>query len=282
MIKIPTTVGADVRRALDEDIRSGDVTADLIPESTQGHASLITRDAMVMAGIPYADEVFTQVDAKVRIDWHVKEGELIDANTKLATLKGPARALLTGERTALNFIQLLSAVATRTHNLATLLQGTDAKLFDTRKTIPGLRDAQKYAVKVGGGENHRIGLFDQILIKENHIAAAGSITQAIQVARQMHPTIKVQVEVETFTELTEALAAQPDIIMLDNFDIEALRQAIQQRSDSGLTQIEFEASGGITEQNLAEIGATGVDRISLGTLTKDIRAIDLSMRVELS
>ena len=282
MSKIPTTVAADVRRALDEDIRSGDVTADLIPESTQGHASLITRDAMVMAGIPYADEVFTQVDAKVRIDWHVKEGELIDANTKLATLTGPARALLTGERTALNFIQLLSAVATRTHNLATLLHGTDAKLFDTRKTIPGLRDAQKYAVKVGGGENHRIGLFDQILIKENHIAAAGSITQAIQVARQMHPTIKVQVEVETFTELTEALAAQPDIIMLDNFDIEALRQAIQQRSDSGLTQIEFEASGGITEQNLAEIGATGVDRISLGTLTKDIRAIDLSMRVELS
>jgi nicotinate-nucleotide pyrophosphorylase (carboxylating) len=282
MIKIPTTVAADVRRALDEDIRSGDVTADLIPESTQGHASLITRDAMVVAGIPYADEVFTQVDAQVRIDWHVKEGERIDENTKLATLTGPARALLTGERTALNFIQLLSAVATRTHDLAMLLDGTNARLFDTRKTIPGLRDAQKYAVKVGGGENHRIGLFDQILIKENHIAAAGSITQAIQVARQMHPTIKVQVEVETFAELNEALASKPDIIMLDNFDIEALRHAIQLRTQSGLEQIEFEASGGITEQNLAEIGATGVDRISLGTLTKDIRAIDLSMRVELS
>lgn len=282
MIKIPTTVAADVRRALDEDIRSGDVTADLIPESTQGHASLITRDAMVVAGIPYADEVFTQVDAQVRIDWHVNEGERIDANTKLATLTGPARALLTGERTALNFIQLLSAVATRTHDLAMLLDGTNARLFDTRKTVPGLRDAQKYAVKVGGGENHRIGLFDQILIKENHIAAAGSITQAIQVARQMHPTIKVQVEVETFAELNEALASKPDIIMLDNFDIEALRHAIQLRAQSGLEQIEFEASGGITEQNLAEIGATGVDRISLGTLTKDIRAIDLSMRVELS
>ena len=166
--------------------------------------------------------------------------------------------------------------------MATLLDGTQARLFDTRKTIPGLRDAQKYAVKVGGGENHRIGLFDQILIKENHIAAAGSITQAIQAARQLHPMVKVQVEIETFAELKEALDARPDIIMLDNFDRQALEKAVQQRSHAGLEQIEFEASGGITERNLAEIGATGVDRISLGTLTKDIRAIDLSMRVELS
>jgi len=166
--------------------------------------------------------------------------------------------------------------------LATLLDGTQARLFDTRKTIPGLRDAQKYAVKVGGGENHRIGLFDQILIKENHIAAAGSITQAIQAARQLHPMVKVQVEVETFAELKEAVDARPDIIMLDNFDRQALEKAVQQRSHAGLEQIEFEASGGITERNLAEIGATGVDRISLETLTKDICAIDLSMRVELS
>ena len=282
MIQIPTTLAVDVRRALDEDIRTGDVTADLIPESTQGNASLITRDPMVIAGIPYADEVFKQVDSNVLINWHVTEGDWVDANTKLATFQGPARALLTGERTALNFIQMLSAVATRTRELATLLDGTQARLFDTRKTIPGLRDAQKYAVKVGGGENHRIGLFDQILIKENHIAAAGSITQAIQAARQLHPTVKIQVEVETFTELKEALDARPDIIMLDNFDRQALEQAVQQRSHAGLEQIEFEASGGITERNLAEIGATGVDRISLGTLTKDIRAIDLSMRVELS
>jgi len=282
MIQIPTTVAADVRRALDEDSRTGDVTADLIPENTQGLASLITRDPMVMTGIPYADEVFKQVDSRVLINWHVTEGDWVDANTKLATFQGPARALLTGERTALNFIQMLSAVATRTRELATLLDRTQARLFDTRKTIPGLRDAQKYAVKVGGGENHRIGLFDQILIKENHIAAAGSITQAIQAARQLHPTVKVQVEVETFTELKEALDARPDIIMLDNFDRQALEKAVQQRSHAGLEQIEFEASGGITERNLAEIGATGVDRISLETLTKDICAIDLSMRVELS
>lgn len=282
MIQVPTTVAADVRRALDEDIRTGDVTADLIPADADAHASLLTRDPMVIAGIPYAEEVFRQLDSRVGIDWLVREGDHIEANTHLARFTGPARALLTGERTALNFIQMLSAVASRTRDLAMLVKGTPARVFDTRKTIPGLRDAQKYAVKVGGGDNHRIGLFDQILIKENHIASAGSITQAIQAARQMHPTIKVQVEVETFVELEEAFNAQPDIIMLDNFDINALKEAVQQRANAGLQHIELEASGGITEENLSAIGTTGVDRISLGTLTKDIRAIDLSMRVELS
>jgi nicotinate-nucleotide pyrophosphorylase (carboxylating) len=282
MIQVPTTVAADVRHALDEDIRTGDVTADLIPADADGHASLLTRDPMVIAGIPYAEEVFRQLDSRVGIDWLVREGDHIEANTQLARFTGPARALLTGERTALNFIQMLSAVASRTRDLAMLVKGTPARVFDTRKTIPGLRDAQKYAVKVGGGDNHRIGLFDQILIKENHIASAGSITQAIQAARQMHPTIKVQVEVETFGELEEAFNAQPDIIMLDNFDINALKEAVQQRANAGLQHIELEASGGITEENLSAIGTTGVDRISLGTLTKDIRAIDLSMRVELS
>ena len=282
MIQVPTTVATDVRRALDEDIRTGDVTADLIPADADGHASLLTRDPMVIAGIPYAEEVFRQLDSRVGIDWLVREGDHIEANTQLARFIGPARALLTGERTALNFIQMLSAVASRTRDLAMLVKGTPARVFDTRKTIPGLRDAQKYAVKVGGGDNHRIGLFDQILIKENHIASAGSITQAIHAARQMHPTIKVQVEVETFVELEEAFNAQPDIIMLDNFDINALKEAVQQRANAGLQHIELEASGGITEENLSTIGTTGVDRISLGTLTKDIRAIDLSMRVELS
>jgi nicotinate-nucleotide pyrophosphorylase (carboxylating) len=237
---------------------------------------------MVVAGLPYATETFAQIDPRVVITWLVNEGDAINAGSQLAIFEGPARALLTAERTALNFIQLLSAVATRTHQLAQLLDGTSAKLFDTRKTLPGLRDAQKYAVKVGGGENHRIGLFDQILIKENHIAASGSITQAIQTARRLHPNVKVQVEVETFEELDEALAAQPDIIMLDNFDTQALQQALSRRSAAHCDHIEFEASGGITEENLREIGLSGVDRISLGTLTKDIRAIDLSMRVELS
>ena len=267
---------------MQEDIRSGDVTADLISEAQTGRAVLMTREAMIIAGLPYATETFAQVDPEVVITWLVNEGDAINAGSQLAIFEGPARALLTAERTALNFIQLLSAVATRTHQLAQLLNGTSAKLFDTRKTLPGLRDAQKYAVKVGGGENHRIGLFDQVLIKENHIAASGSITQAIQTARRLHPSVKVQVEVETFEELDEALAAQPDIIMLDNFDTQALQQALSRRSTAHCDHIEFEASGGITEENLREIGLSGVDRISLGTLTKDIRAIDLSMRVELS
>lgn len=282
MHSIPRTLPADVSRALQEDIRSGDVTADLISATQTGRAVLMTREAMVVAGLPYATETFAQVDPGVVITWLVNEGDAINAGSQLAIFEGPARALLTAERTALNFIQLLSAVATRTHQLAQLLDGTSAKLFDTRKTLPGLRDAQKYAVKVGGGENHRIGLFDQILIKENHIAASGSITQAIKTARRLHPNVKVQVEVETFEELDEALAAQPDIIMLDNFDIQSLRQALSRRSATHCNHIEFEASGGITEENLREIGLSGVDRISLGTLTKDIRAIDLSMRVELS
>jgi len=282
MHSIPRTLRADVSRVLQENIRSGDVTADLISETQTGRSVLMTREDMIVAGLPYATETFAQVDPGVVITQLVNEGDAINAGSQLAIFEGPARALLTAERTALNFIQLLSAVATRTHQLAQLLDGTSAKLFDTRKTLPGLRDAQKYAVKVGGGESHRIGLFDQILIKENHIAASGSITQAIQTARRSHPNVKVQVEVETFEELDEALAAQPDIIMLDNFDTQALQQALSRRSATQCDHTEFEASGGITEENLKEIWLSGVDRISLGTLTKDIRASDLSMRVELS
>ena len=254
MHPIPSTLSADVSRALQEDIQSGDVTTDLIPEAQTGRAVLITRESMIVAGLPYATETFAQVDPKVVVTWLVDESDAIEAGSQLAIFEGPARALLTAERTALNFIQMLSAVATRTHQLAQLLEGTSATLFDTRKTIPGLRDAQKYAVKVGGGENHRIGLFDQILIKENHIATSQSITQAIQSARRLHPRVKVQVEVETFEELDEALAAQPDIIMLDNFDTQALQQALSRRSATQCDHIEFEVSGGITEENLREIG----------------------------
>jgi nicotinate-nucleotide pyrophosphorylase (carboxylating) len=282
MHPVPSTLSADVNRALQEDIRSGDVTADLIPGAQTGRAVLITREAMIVAGLPYATETLAQVDPEVIVTWLVHEGDAIKAGSQLAIFIGPVRSLLTAERTALNFIQLLSAVATRTYHLTKLLDGTSAKLFDTRKTLPGLRDAQKYAVKVGGGESHRIGLFDQILIKENHIAASGSITQAVQSARRLHPRLKVQVEVETLEELDEALATKPDIIMLDNFDTRALQQALRRRSAAHCDHIEFEASGGITEENLREVGLSGVDRISLGTLTKDIRAIDLSMRVELS
>jgi len=278
----PDSLRDDVRRALAEDLGSGDVTADLIPIDRHATAALITRDAMVLAGQPYVRETFAQIDPSVTLEWFADEGDAVAAGTQLATLRGPARALLTGERTALNFLQCLSAVATKTRQLAAALEGTPAKLFDTRKTLPGLRLAQKYAVRVGGGYNHRIGLFDQVLIKENHIAAAGGLTEAVRAAQLLHPEVKIQVEVETHAELMEAFAAKPDIIMLDNFDLDGLKLAVVERQTLGLVDIELEASGGITEANLAEIGQTGVDRISLGTLTKDISAIDLSMRVELS
>ena len=276
------TLADDVRRALEEDIGAGDVTADLIPEDTQANATLITRVPMVLCGRPHAEEVFGQLDPKVTIAWQGNEGDAFEANSVIAHFEGPARSLLSGERTALNFLQCLSAVATITRRLSALLDDTRAGLYDTRKTLPGLRYAQKYAVSVGGGQNHRIGLFDQVLIKENHIAAAGSLTQAVKQARHHHPSIRVQVEVETPSEFEEALACRPDIIMLDNFDSDALAHAVKRRDQLGLTGIELEASGGITEANLRVIGLTGVDRISLGTLTKDISAIDLSMRVELS
>ena len=278
----PESMPDEVARALAEDIGNGDVTADLIPAERQAKAQLITREAMVLAGSPYMQETFRQLDPNVDIQWHASEGDKLEPGACIATCVGPARALLTGERTALNFVQCLSAVATKTRALAHLLNGTPAALFDTRKTLPGLRMAQKYAVRIGGGMNHRIGLFDQVLIKENHIAAAGGLTEAVQAAKRFHPDLKIQVEVETIQELFEAFEAEPDIIMLDNFDCEGLKFAVQERNSKGLMAIELEASGGITADNLAAIGATGVDRISLGTLTKDISAIDLSMRVELS
>ena len=275
------TIQQDVARALAEDIGRGDVTAQLIPEAQQAQATIITREFMVIAGTAFVTETFRQLDDAIGIEWHVAEGDVVQSGTCLASLRGQARGLLTGERTALNFLQMLSGIATKTHQLALKLKGTRAGLFDTRKTIPGLRQAQKYAVSVGGGHNHRIGLFDQVLIKENHIAACGSLTQAIVAARTLHPTLRVQVEVETFDEFHEALAAEPDIIMLDNFEVPQLIEAVGIR-DRLKPTIELEASGGITEANLALVGETGVDRISLGTLTKDIAAIDLSMRVELS
>ena len=260
---------------LEEDIGSGDITAAIIPESALAYAEVITREAMVICGQAWFNEVFAQLNPKVVINWLVTEGEMLPANTLLCTVQGQARALLTGERTALNWVQMLSATATVAKEYADAVVGTGCKVLDTRKTIPGLRDAQKYAVACGGAYNHRIGLYDGVLIKENHIMAAGSITNAIQAARQL-TTVPVEVEVETIGELQEALAAKPDRIMLDNFSLEDLRTAVALTSGA----VELEASGNISLETIRSIAETGVDYISIGALTKHVKAIDLSMRIK--
>ncbi len=260
---------------LEEDIGSGDITAAIIPEAAQAYAEVITREAMVMCGQAWFNEVFRQLNSDVLIDWLVVEGDFVPANTLLCTVQGQARALLTGERTALNWVQLLSATATVAKHYADAVAGTGCKVLDTRKTIPGLRDAQKYAVSCGGAYNHRIGLYDGVLIKENHIMAAGSITEAIQVARQL-TTVTVEVEVETMAELTEALAAKPDRIMLDNFNLDDLRSAVALTAGT----VELEASGNISLDTIRSVAETGVDYISIGALTKHVQAVDLSMRIK--
>ena len=260
---------------LEEDIGSGDITAAIIPEAAQAYAEVITREAMVMCGQAWFNEVFRQLNSDVLIDWLVAEGDFVPANTLLCTVQGQARALLTGERTALNWVQLLSATATVAKHYADAVAGTGCKVLDTRKTIPGLRDAQKYAVSCGGAYNHRIGLYDGVLIKENHIMAAGSITKAIQVARQL-TTVTVEVEVETLAELTEALAAKPDRIMLDNFKLDDLRTAVALTAGT----VELEASGNISLDTIRSVAETGVDYISIGALTKHVQAVDLSMRIK--
>ena len=260
---------------LEEDIGSGDITAAIIPEAAQAYAEVITREAMVMCGQAWFNEVFRQLNSDVLIDWLVVEGDFVPANTLLCTVQGQARALLTGERTALNWVQLLSATATIAKHYADAVAGTGCKVLDTRKTIPGLRDAQKYAVSCGGAYNHRIGLYDGVLIKENHIMAAGSITKAIQVARQL-TTVTVEVEVETMAELTEALAAKPDRIMLDNFNLDDLCSAVALTAGT----VELEASGNISLDTIRSVAETGVDYISIGALTKHVQAVDLSMRIK--
>ena len=267
-----------VSRALDEDIREGDVTASLVAPEQQAHAKIITRQPAVICGRPWVDEVLRQVDPGIIPEWHIKDGDQVRADTLLLELKGKARSLLTAERTALNFLQLLSGTATRTNTYVQMVEGTRATLLDTRKTIPGLRLAQKYAVRTGGAENHRIGLFDAFLIKENHIEASGSITAAIETARQLHGDLRVEVEVENLEQLAEAIKASPDWIMLDNFTLEDMRSAVGVASGTG---IKLEASGGIeTSDELRKIASTGVDYISIGALTKHTEAIDLSMRLQ--
>ena len=266
----------EIRSFLEEDIGSGDITAAIIPENAQAQAEVLTREDMTVCGQAWFDAVLKYLDAKVKINWMVAEGAVVEKNTLLCKVSGSARALLTGERTALNLLQLLSATATVSRLYADAVAGTGCKVLDTRKTIPGLREAQKYAVACGGCYNHRIGLYDGVLIKENHIMAAGSITKAIKAVREL-TSVTVEVEVESMTELAEALAAKPDRIMLDNFSVEALRAAVA--LNAGV--IELEASGNIELNNIRDIAETGVDYISIGALTKHVKAVDLSMRINL-
>ena len=263
-----------VALALAEDVGSGDLTAALIPEQDQAEATVISRENAVLCGTAWFDAVFRQLDPGVTVAWQATDGERVAPDQLLCTLRGPARVLLTGERTALNFLQLLSATATLARRYADCVAGTGATILDTRKTLPGLRLAQKYAVRCGGCQNHRIGLFDAVLIKENHIMAAGSIGKAIATARHLHPGVKVEVEVESLAELAEALQAQPDIIMLDNFDRAGMVEAV--RITAG--RVKLEASGNVNFDTVRAIAETGVDYISIGGLTKDVRAVDLSMR----
>ena len=265
-----------VKTALAEDVGSGDVTAKLIADHQQAKATVITRQQAIIAGKPWVDEVILQVDSGIETTWLVEEGASVAAGTELFTCSGKAASILTAERTSLNFLQTLSGTATITRHYADLIRHTSAKLLDTRKTIPGLRLAQKYAVSVGGGLNHRVGLFDAFLIKENHILAAGSIATAIQKARTLAPELRLEIEVESLAELDEALQETPDWIMLDNFSLSDLQLAVANRPANVL----FEASGGIDgEHELIAIAETGVDFISMGAITKNCRSIDLSMRL---
>lgn len=269
------TIEANVRLAIEEDVSTGDITAELIPESQQATAQIISRDQAVIAGRAWVDEVFKQVDPRVEVDWMVADGDCVQPNTLLFTLQGSARSLLTGERAALNFLQTLSGTATIAKQYSDKVANTSVKLLDTRKTLPGLRLAQKYAVTCGGCYNHRIGLFDAFLIKENHILAAGGIESAISQAKTNHPGKPVEVEVESFDELNQALHAGADIIMLDNFTPDQMREAVALVNGKA----KLEASGNITDDTLVSYAETGVDYISIGALTKHCRAIDLSMRL---
>lgn len=268
------SIQLNIQQALQEDIGDGDITALLTPEDEQATATIISREDMILAGQPWVNALIAAFDSSVQITWLKNDGDLVRANETLFKLAGSARSLLTVERPALNFVQTLSAVATKTAEYVKQLDGLNTKLLDTRKTLPGLRIAQKYAVAVGGGQNHRLGLFDAFLIKENHIMAAGGIAQAIAKAHQIAPGKPVEVEVETWAELDQALEAQADIVMLDNFSQQQMIDAVKHVAG----RCKLEASGNITIDNLREVATTGVDYISMGVLTKDVKAVDLSMR----
>ena len=271
-------ISADVERALAEDIGQGDATAGLLPSNAQAHAELTCREQAVIAGCAWFDGCFRRLDPAVRIEWLVSDGEQASAGDVICRLYGHARTLVTAERAALNFLQLLSATATITASYVAAVAGTTVRVLDTRKTIPGLRVAQKYAVRCGGGHNQRMGLYDAILIKENHIIAAGSISAAVQAAREQQPRLMVEVEVENLAELAEAIGAGADRIMLDNFDLPQMTEAV--RYTAG--RVPLEASGNVDLKTIGPFARTGVDFISVGALTKHIRAVDLSLRLRLN
>jgi nicotinate-nucleotide pyrophosphorylase (carboxylating) len=278
---LPADLGQQVARALSEDVAGGDVTANLVPARQRVRGRVITREPMILCGIAWVEETFRQLDPNISLAWTLAEGARAEADATLLTIEGPARPILTGERTALNFLQLLSATATEARRYADAVAGTGCTILDTRKTIPGLRTAQKYAVRCGGARNHRMGLYDMVLIKENHIAAAGSLTQAIGNARRAAPRLQVETEVESLAQLEEALVARPDIVMLDNFTLADLRTAVSRNRQVG-SPVRLEASGGASLETVRAIAATGVDFISVGSITKHVHAIDLSMRLEYS
>ena len=268
-------VADDVARALAEDLGPGDATADLLDADDTAHARVITREDATLAGRPWFDACFRAIDPQVEIHWHAKDGERVAANTVLCDIRGRARALVSAERSALNFLQLLSGTATTTARYVDAVAGTRTRILDTRKTIPGLRVAQKYAVRCGGGVNHRIGLYDAVLIKENHVIAHGSIAGAVAEARRLHPALPLICEVESMDELRQAMAAGVDRVLIDEFSADDMRAAVKLSNGT----MPIEVSGGVTLDTVAAIAATGVDYVSIGSLTKHLRAIDLSMRV---
>ena len=270
----PDIVAADVARAISEDVGSGDVSAQLIPADRRAHARIVSREAGVVSGIDWADATFRRLSPAIRIEWAVADGDTLFPEQSLCLISGPARAMLTAERVALNFLQTLSATATVTRQHVDAIEGTGANILDTRKTLPGLRHGQKKAVVDGGGMNHRMGLHDMVMLKENHIQAAGSITRAVRAAQGMAPELPLEVEVETLEQMEEALAAGVTRILLDNFDPARLREAVARNAG----RAKLESSGNVTLETLREVAETGVDYISVGALTKHVRALDLSMR----
>jgi nicotinate-nucleotide pyrophosphorylase (carboxylating) len=277
----PKDLDSQVATALREDVGSGDVTAELVPRTQNVRGRVITREDAVLSGRPWVDETFRQLDPDIRLTWHAADGDRIIANSVIFEIEGPARAVLTGERTALNFMQLLSATATVARRFVDAVAGTGCVILDTRKTLPGLRTAQKYAVRCGGAQNHRLGLYDMVLIKANHIAAAGSLSGAIASARRTSPQVPVEVEVESLAEFQEALAARPDIILLDEFSQPDMVEAVAINRAQG-RPVKIEASGSVSLETVRAIATTGVDYISVGSITKHVRAVDLSMRLEFS
>jgi nicotinate-nucleotide pyrophosphorylase (carboxylating) len=277
--QLPADIAKQVEAALREDLGSGDVTAELVPAAQRVRGTVVAREPAVLCGRAWADETFRQLDPRVQLTWHAADGDRVAADQVIFAIAGPARPVLSGERTALNFLQLLSGTATTTRRYVDAVAGTACRILDTRKTLPGLRTAQKYSVRCGGAQNHRMGLYDQVLIKENHIAAAGSLTGAIEAARRNAAGVTVEVEVETPGELQEALNARPDIILLDEFTLEDMRAAVAlNRAQGGGAKLEV--SGSVSLEAVREIAETGVDFVSVGALTKHVRAIDLSMRLD--